>query len=282
MQKESGQPSLRIPTSPETPVALTIAGSDSGGSAGIQADLSTFSAFSVFGTCAITCLTAQNPEGVSMVEEVEAEMIEAQLAQVADYFAVKALKTGMLFSEEIITTVARFISDRPDIPAVIDPVMVASSGAVLLEPNAVNALKNLLLPKAAVITPNLDEAKVLLGTRPSDVCQMKKAAQAISKRYGTAVLIKGGHLETKTLTDVFFDAQGGMTILTSKRNPTIDTHGSGCTLAAAIAASLAKGLEIPDAIAAGHAYLKSCVAVPLRVDGRDYLNRISAANNPPS
>ena len=279
MQKRSFQSSTRNPTSSEAPVVLTIAGSDSGGGAGIQADLSTFAALRVFGTCALTCVTAQNPTGVRMVKEIEVEMIEAQLIQVSDYFAVKALKTGMLFSEKIIDAVARFISDRSSIPAVIDPVMVASSGAVLLETNAIDALKNLILPKAAIITPNLDEAKVLLGARPSDVCQMKTAAKTIFKEYGTAVLIKGGHLDTKTLTDVFFDGQNGMIVLTSKRNPTIDTHGSGCTLAAAIAAFLAKGLTIVDAVLAAHAYLKSSIAAPLRVDGRDYLNRISIANN---
>ncbi len=276
MQKNPDLANENRSASNETPVALTIAGSDSGGGAGIQVDLRTFSALGVYGTCAITCLTAQNPNGVSMVEAVEEDMIEAQLAQVSDYFAVGALKTGMLFSEKIIVTVARFIADHPDIPAVVDPVMVASSGAVLLEANAIEALKGSLLPKAAIITPNLDEARVLLGTRPSDLSQMKEAAMEISRRFGTAVLLKGGHLETDILTDVLYKAENGMTLLTSKRNQTIDTHGSGCTLAAAIAASLARGFELQAAVVAAHAYLKASIAAPLRVGSRDYINHLAA------
>ncbi|MGE9294421.1 MAG: bifunctional hydroxymethylpyrimidine kinase/phosphomethylpyrimidine kinase, partial [Puniceicoccales bacterium] len=170
----------------ELPVALTIATSDSGAGAGIQADLLTFAAHGVYGVSAFAALTAQNPEGVSAIHEVPPDFLQAQLDQLAAYFPIRALKTGMLFSAPLIETTARFIQ-RKNIPAVVDPVMVSTSGAVLLQPDAVATLEKELLPCATLITPNLDEATVLLGRPVERVDKLAATAQELCEKYGTAV-----------------------------------------------------------------------------------------------
>ena len=225
----------------DLPVALSIAGSDSGGGAGIQADLLTFAANGVFGTTAITCLTAQNPDGVTAVQSMPAEFVSEQIHQVHRFFALGAIKTGMLFNTEIIEAVAAFVQTHPEIPLVVDPVMVATSGARLLEESAIEALQARLLPQASLITPNLDEAAVLLGRRPSTVPEMEAAAAELAAKVGVPVLLKGGHLEQeRELVDILATADGNCSAFTALRIDKVNTHGSGCTLSSAIAANLAR------------------------------------------
>lgn len=249
-----------IPQSPipMLPVALTIAGSDSGAGAGIQADLLTFSANGAFGTTAITCLTAQNPDGVSTVHAAPAEVVAAQIRQVLAFYPVGAAKTGMLFDAGIIGAVDEALRPHPALPLVVDPVMVATSGARLLREDAVAALRTLLLPRATVITPNLDEAELLLGRRPrEDAVGMTEDAAALARAFGTAVLLKGGHAKGDRLLDVLVDGEGRpLASRVAGRVADVDTHGSGCTLSAALAARLAAGDTLPDAFAAAHAYLQ--------------------------
>ena len=257
--------------SSDLPVALTIAGSDSGGGAGIQADLLTFAAHGVFGTTAITCLTAQNPDGVTAIEALPAAFVREQIAQVHRYFRLAALKTGMLFSADVIAAVADFLRGQRTIPAVIDPVMVATSGALLLKPDALAALKDQLLPLAAVVTPNLDEVAALTGDRPETPDAMAAAGRALARTHGVPFLIKGGHLEGNNLTDVLAAPDGTTRTFSSPRVAGVDTHGSGCTLSAAIAANLAKGLALPAAVAAAHAYLQRCLQPGLQLGARRFI-----------
>lgn len=253
------------------PVALTIAGSDSGGGAGIQADLLTFAALGVFGTTAITCLTAQNPAGVASVHEAPAEFVAQQMRQVTDYFRVRALKTGMLFSEAIVRAVAAFLGERPQIPAVIDPVMVATSGAVLLQPRAITAITESLLPLAAIVTPNLDEVGVLLGHKPADASEATDAARALARKFDVPFLVKGGHLAGDALVDVLARPRGSPRVFRSRRVPGVDTHGSGCTLSAGIAALLARGETLETAVAGARAYLRRGLTHPLTLGGRKFI-----------
>ena len=189
-----------MPETLERKAVLTIAGSDSGGGAGIQADLLTFAALGVFGTSALTCVTAQNPRGVTGVAALDPDLVARQIAAVCDAFPVEAAKTGMLYSAPIIHAVAAAASRIPIL--VVDPVMVAASGAQLLEPEAVDTLCGELIPQARVITPNLDEAKILCGHPIASVGQMREAARELSERFEVGVVIKGGHLPGDTITDV--------------------------------------------------------------------------------
>lgn len=248
--------------------ALTVAGSDSGGGAGIQADLLTFAARGVFGTTAITCLTAQNPDGVSAVEALPPPFVREQMEQVARYFPLGAAKTGMLLNAGIIKEVAAFFAEHGDLPLVVDPVMVATSGAVLLEKSAIAALREQLLPRATVITPNLDEAAVFLG-RSIHPEEMEAAALRLSDVFGTAILLKGGHLPGEDLLDVLVIPGEATRLLRHERIPGVHTHGSGCTLASAIAAELAKGGALPDAVETALAYLRAGMRTPLPI-GREH------------
>lgn len=248
------------------PVALTIAGSDSGAGAGIQADLLTFAANGVYGTTALTCLTAQNPDGVSAVHPCPPEVVREQILQVRRFYPVKAAKTGMLLDAPIIRAVAAELAQGAALPLVVDPVMVATSGARLLREDAVEALVRDLIPLAAVVTPNLDEAEILLGRRPRETeAGMMADAAELARKLGVAVLLKGGHAAGDRLVDVLADA-GGRVLATCRatRVPDIDTHGSGCTLAAALAARLARGESLADAVASAHAYLQSALAEAIR------------------
>jgi hydroxymethylpyrimidine/phosphomethylpyrimidine kinase len=262
------------PNAGELPVALSIAGSDSGGGAGIQADLLTFAANGVFGTTAITCLTAQNPDGVTAVEATDPGMVRAQAEQVASFFDLRAVKTGMLYNIEIIEEVVSFLEVRPRLPAVVDPVMVSTSGAKLLKDDAIDALRTKLFPRAKVVTPNLDEAAVLSGTRATDVASMERVAMLLSLKHGVPFLVKGGHLPDETLVDVLA-IPGGMALrFSGARIAGVDTHGSGCTLSAAIAAQLALGLRLEDAVAAAHNYLRGGIASSLLVGGRRFIKHL--------
>jgi hydroxymethylpyrimidine/phosphomethylpyrimidine kinase len=259
-------------TSPDLPVALTIAGSDSGAGAGIQADLLTFAAHGVFGTTAITCLTAQNPAGVTAIEALPPSFVSEQIHQVHRFFRIGALKTGMLHSAAIVSAVADFLRAQRQIPAVVDPVMVATSGAVLLDPGALAAVREKLLPLAVLVTPNLDEVAVLLGEKPTTATAMVSAAQQLAKTYGAAFLVKGGHMSGDELTDVLARPTGETRMYTSLRVQGVDTHGSGCTLSAAIAANLAKKMTLDDAVEAARGYLLSALERSLSVGGRHFIN----------
>lgn len=253
------------------PVALSIAGSDSGANAGAQADLLTFAALGAYGTTALTCLTAQNPTGISGVHEVPAEFVTAQCRQVSDYFKVRAAKTGMLFSAAIIEAVAAFLHDRPRLKVVVDPVMVATSGTILLQPAAIDAVKCALLPRAQLVTPNLDEAGVLLGRKPGNAADTVAAAYALANEYRVPFLVKGGHLEGDTIIDVLARPASRPRLWRSRRIPGVDTHGSGCTLSAAITAYLVLGEPLESAITRARFFLLRGLRRPLHLAGRAFI-----------
>jgi hydroxymethylpyrimidine/phosphomethylpyrimidine kinase len=243
---------------PSIPVALTIAGSDSGGGAGIQADLKTFTAMKVFGTSAITCLTAQNPDWVSGIEAVSPAMVTKQIRAVTDGFPVAAAKTGMLFSSPLIRAVARELKRGPSFPLVVDPVMVATSGARLLREDAMQALCTILLPMAAVITPNLQEAEILADRRIRTLNDLTQAACRISRRFSTACIAKGGHLEGNRVVDVLC-VDGEITLYTLPRARVAGTHGTGCTFSAALTAALATGNDLHEAVAIAKAFVTNAL-----------------------
>lgn len=240
------------------PVALTIAGSDSGGGAGIQADLKTFSALGVFGASAITALTAQNTQGVRAVEDVSSAMVAAQIDAVCEDMAVGGVKVGMVSRVETITAVAarlRHYGLRP----ILDPVMVATSGDRLLQPDAIGALRRDLVPLARLVTPNLPEAALLTGTQAAvNEDDMLKQAQAILRAGADAVLMKGGHGKGPDSTDILFEGSV-VTRFPAPRIQTPNTHGTGCTLSAAIAAGLVRGLPLGEAVAEAKAYLHAAL-----------------------
>ena len=237
--------------------ALTIAGSDSGGGAGIQADLKTFSALGVFGTSALTAITAQNTLGVTAVHEIPPEIVAAQIDAVLTDIGADAVKTGMIASSEIIRTVAAKVREHGISTLVVDPVMVATSGDRLLREDAVEALRTELLPLATVVTPNLPEAAVLIGQEVTWLDGMRDAARAIVGLGATSVLVKGGHLAGDAV-DVFYDGSG-FTELPARRIETTSTHGTGCTLASAIAALLAKGEPLESAISNAKVYVTAAI-----------------------
>ncbi len=238
----------------DVPVVLTIAGSDSGGGAGVQADLKTFASLGVFGTSAITCITAQNPSGVMGVDAVRPRMVRDQIRAVCDGFPVAAVKTGMLYSSAIIEAVAAAVDEfRLDV-LVVDPVMVATSGSRLLRRDAERALTRLLLPKATVFTPNLPEAEALLSRPIRTLGEVKAAASELADRYGTAVVVKGGHLEGVLVYDMLCDASG-MRVFNSMRVKAAQTHGTGCTFSAAVAAFLALGEPLNKAVGGAQKYV---------------------------
>jgi hydroxymethylpyrimidine/phosphomethylpyrimidine kinase len=230
------------------PVALTIAGSDSSGGAGIQADLRTFAALGVFGTSALTAVTAQNTVGVRRVDTLPAEAVTAQIVAVLDDLPVAAAKTGMLADEGIVDAVAD-LADAGRLPSlVVDPVMVASSGAVLASDDVVRAYRRRLLRCATVVTPNLPEAAKLAGATGTDATDQTVLARILGERFGVTVVVKGGHAQSSQCADVVWH-DGAIEVLERPRLATVNTHGSGCSFAAAIAARLAAGSGVLDAIA---------------------------------
>lgn len=239
------------------PVALTIAGSDSSGGAGIQADLKTFAAFGVYGTCAITALTAQNTRGVSGVHMVPAEFVVDQIEAVLGDLAVAAVKTGMLATSAIVSAVAELAAAGRLPKLVIDPVMVASSGDRLLEPDAESLYVEALLPQASMLTPNLREAEVLLGTRIHSLAEQREAAQALGALGPGIVVIKGGHPvadRSDEAVDVVWDGKSTYE-LSAPRVDTANNHGTGCTFAAAVAAAMAGGAEPTEALTRAKDYV---------------------------
>jgi hydroxymethylpyrimidine/phosphomethylpyrimidine kinase len=233
---------------------MTIAGSDSGGGAGIQADLKTFQALGVYGASALTAITAQNTVGVTAVHEIPVDVIGAQIDAVVSDFGVDAAKTGMLSSAEIITTVAERVRHWRLSQLVVDPVMVAKSGDRLLREDAVHALKRELLPLAMVLTPNVPEAEVLVGRQLS----AEDAARAIIDLGPRTVVMKGGHRGGDTCVDVLFDGRT-FTEFSSERFDTPNTHGTGCTFSAAIAAGLAQGLSVEEAVGEAKRYVSEAI-----------------------
>lgn len=242
-------------TTPSVPIALTIAGSDSSGGAGIQADLKTFTALSVYGASVLTALTAQNTRGVDDVLAVPPAFVTAQLNSVLTDLEVGAAKTGMLANAGIILAVAEALETHPDIPLICDPVMVATSGDVLLEPEAIDALKARLIPRAALITPNIPEAARLLGHgEAGDLDEMARQAEELRGLGCGAVLLKGGHSSGETAVDLLVHS-GGVVKLEAPRIATRNTHGTGCTLAAAIAALMAAGAPLEQAVRRAKMYV---------------------------
>ncbi|MEM9427134.1 MAG: bifunctional hydroxymethylpyrimidine kinase/phosphomethylpyrimidine kinase [Pseudomonadota bacterium] len=242
-----------------TPIALTIAGSDSGGGAGIQADLKAMSALGVYGASVITAVTAQNTRAVTAVEGISLPVITAQIAAVLSDLDVAAIKIGMLATPEIIETVAEALAGYAG-PIVLDPVMVAKSGDALLQDDAVQTLRTVLLPRATILTPNLPEAARLLGREPAESRDaMVAQGQALAAMGPDAVLMKGGHGAGDICTDLLVKADSVLAELTAPRLETRNTHGTGCTLSSSIAAGLAKGMRPVDAVTAAHGYLQGAI-----------------------
>ncbi|MGH7231280.1 MAG: bifunctional hydroxymethylpyrimidine kinase/phosphomethylpyrimidine kinase [Nitrospiraceae bacterium] len=243
---------------------LTIAGSDSGGGAGIQADLKAFAANGVYGMSAITAITAQNTEEVTEVLELPVSIIEAQIDAIFDDFEVAAVKTGMLSSADIVNAVAKMLRPQKILNLVVDPVMISKSGQTLLKPDAVDALTRELFPLALVVTPNVPEAECLSGLTIKTLNDARQAAKAIHKLGCRHVLIKGGHLLAERGTDLLYDGRF-FNIYKGEFINTPHTHGTGCTYASAIAAQLARGKALPDAISTAKTYITEAIRHSLAI-----------------
>jgi hydroxymethylpyrimidine/phosphomethylpyrimidine kinase len=249
MGKHDGR---RLKSAGTVPVALSIAGSDSSAGAGIQADLKTFSALGVYGVTAVTCIVAEIPGKVSRIEPVSAKIVREQIEVLAKNFPIAAIKTGLLCSAEIVSTVAKTLRNLdkisvPRIPLVIDPVFVATGGDPLLEPAAIESYEKELFPLATLITPNLDEAERLVGTKINNRQSMRGAGKELQERFGTGILLKGGHLAGEHAVDLLF-ANGKVVEFSALKVFGVATHGTGCTYSAAITAGLASGLSLEKAV----------------------------------
>jgi hydroxymethylpyrimidine/phosphomethylpyrimidine kinase len=242
------------------PVALTIAGSDSSAGAGAQADLKTFSALGVYGLTAITCVVAETPGKVTSIQDIGADIVREQIEVLLDGFPIAAIKTGMLYSGDIISVVARALADHAKkIPLVVDPVMVATSGDALLQSGAIACYENELFPRASLITPNLDEAAQLLGITIKTITRMRTAGKKLAEKYRAPILLKGGHLAGNQAIDLLF--VGGKVVEFSApfvRN--VSTHGTGCTYSAAITAGLALGWSLEESIRQGKHFVTATIA----------------------
>jgi hydroxymethylpyrimidine/phosphomethylpyrimidine kinase len=255
----------------QQPTALTVAGSDSGGGAGIQADLKTFASLGVHGTSALTCVTAQNPMGVTGIQACRHELVHQQIEAVFNSFRPAAVKTGMLFSARLIQTVAETLRHYQPICLVVDPVMVATSGARLLQASAVSALRQHLLPLATLVTPNLDEAALLLNRSLTSPEALRAAAREIHESFGCAALVKGGHLRgTATAVDFYQDGRDEL-MLEAPRIPRVSTHGTGCTYSAAIAGYAALGCRLAYAVELAKHYITNAIAQSTRVGSHTVL-----------
>lgn len=238
---------------------LIVAGSDSGGGAGIQADIKSVTALGGFAATAITALTAQNTVGVHDVYPVDTGFIQKQMRVVLDDIGADCLKTGMLHSPEVIEAVCAVLeAEAAGIPVVVDPVMVAKGGASLLDDDAVATLRERLLPLSQVVTPNIPEAETLLGVKIGSVDDMKAAAEALKSMGPAAVVLKGGHMPGNDLSDVLLD-DDGFRVFETTRVQTAHTHGTGCTLASSIATGIAQGMKLPEAVARAQAYVVAAI-----------------------
>ena len=239
---------------------LIVAGSDSGGGAGIQADIKTISMLDGYAASAITALTAQNTEGVFGVLPIPPDFIRRQIEVVLDDIGADVIKTGMLHDAAVIEAIVAVLQERAAaIPVVVDPVMIAKGGARLIDPAAIEALKRLLVARAEIITPNLPEAEALCGAKIGDVPEMRAAGETLLALGCRAALVKGGHLSGETVSDVLVTA-GGVRVWESPRIKTRHTHGTGCTLASAIAAGLAQGLGVEGAVDRARNYVQRAIA----------------------
>ena len=246
------------------PVALTIAGSDSGGGAGIQADLKTFAALGVHGASAITCITAQNPRAISRLEPCSPKMVRAQMEAVFSWSPPAAVKTGLLCSAAIVREVARFFRQTPGVPLVVDPVMVATSGRRLLPRDAVAILRRDLLPLAALVTPNLSEAEVLIGKKIRTPEELRVAARIIYQSCGCAALVKGGHLAGGDSAVDFLCGAEGEWMLSAPRIKDVALHGAGCAYSAAITAWLARGKSLRKSVELAKTHIAAVIAATPR------------------
>ncbi|PYI47282.1 MAG: bifunctional hydroxymethylpyrimidine kinase/phosphomethylpyrimidine kinase [Verrucomicrobia bacterium] len=250
------------------PVALSIAGSDSSAGAGIQADLKTFSALGVYGLTAVTCIVAEVPGKVSRIEPVSARIVREQIEVLVKNFPIGAIKTGLLCSAEIISAVAKAIrsmhrNSASPVPVVIDPVIVATSGDPLVEPAAIETYEKELFPLASLITPNLNEAERLLGTEIKDRQAIRRAGKRLEREFGTAILVKGGHLEGDAALDLLFIG-GKVVEFSAPKAFGVATHGTGCTYSAAISAGLASGLALEEAIRRAKKFVAEAIAQHFR------------------
>jgi len=250
------------------PVALSVAGSDSSAGAGIQADLKTFSALGVYGLTAVTCIVAEIPGKVSRIEPVSARIVREQIEVLIKNFPIGAIKTGLLCSAEIISAVAKAIrsmhrNSASRVPVVIDPVIVATSGDLLLELAAIETYEKELFPLASLITPNLNEAERLLGTEIKDRQAMRRAGKKLEREFGTAILVKGGHLEGDAALDLLF-VGGKVVEFSAPKAFGVATHGTGCTYSAAISAGLASGLALEEAIRRAKKFVAEAIAQHFR------------------
>ena len=256
----------------QIPVALTIAGSDSSAGAGLQADLKTFSALGVYGLTAVTCVVAETPGKVARIEPVPTRTVRKQIELLAASFPLSAIKTGLLCSAEMVTTVARAMVELSDkvetrIALVVDPVMVATNGTPLLRADAVKLYENELFPLATLITPNLQEAGKLLRRSITDFAGMRKAGKDLEKRFGVPILLKGGHLDSEQAIDLLFYNDNVIDF----QEPfvrDVSTHGTGCTYSAAITAGMAAGLRLEDAIARAKKFVTGAIAQRFRWQAR--------------
>jgi hydroxymethylpyrimidine/phosphomethylpyrimidine kinase len=251
-------------------VALTIAGSDSGGEAGLQADLKTFTALKVHGVCAITCVTAQNRATVARMEPCSPGMVRAQLEAVAAAFPLSAAKTGMLFSAAIVREVAAFFKHARSVPLVVDPVIISTSGRRLLQAGGVAKLQRELLPLAALVTPNVSEAEILTGKKIATLEELRVAARTINRMFGCAALVKGGHLLGTTEAVDFLCSGGGEWMFSAPRGNAKGLHGTGCVYSAAITAWLARGRSLEQAVKLAKDHITRTIYRRLAVPARGY------------
>lgn len=256
---------------PETPPAvLTIAGSDNSAGAGAQADLKTFTALGAYGLTAITCVVAEVPGKVSAIHPVPAAVVAEQIRLCLSAFPAAAVKTGMLYSTEIVEAVCDLLEGTA-MPLVVDPVMIATSGATLLRPEAIESYRTRLFPRASLVTPNMDEAALLAGRPVRTVDEMREAGAVLVARYRTAWLLKGGHLSGEAV-DLLFQPDGRVSEFRSARVPGVSTHGTGCTTSAAIAAGLAHGLSLEQAVAQAKRFVTAAIREHHRWGGIHALN----------
>ena len=257
------------------PCCLTVAGSDSGGNAGVQADLRAFHCYGLHGCTAIAALTAQNPHGVSAVQGVSPEFVAAQLDAVLGVYNVRAMKTGILSDPAVVEVVTDRLAGHGEIAKVVDPVMIATSGARLASQEAVTAMIEMLFPLAALVTPNLPEAEVICGVdsasaagRAADVARARDLARRIFEKHGCAALVKGGHGTNASAVDVLYDGEDFAEFSMPWVVEPVSTHGTGCSLAAALAAELALGRKLRDAVAGAKRYVHAAIVNGFSV-GRD-------------
>ena len=253
---------------------LTIAGSDSGGGAGIQADIKAISAMGCYAASAVTAVTVQNTVGVQAVHPIPLDILEGQIDAVLSDIGAEAVKIGMLHSAEVVELVAGKIEKYGIRDVVLDPVMVSTSGHRLIEESAVEVIKERLIPLARVLTPNVPEAEMLIGRSILSVDDFEDVAMELAKRYNVSVFLKAGHLNGEVLTDYFYNAEdNSMTLLSSKRVRTRNTHGTGCTLSSALAAALARGEDLTSAARSAKAYIEKAI-----ISGSEY--EIGKGNGP--